>query len=208
MPEGQSQRSVASSMQHQQEAEVAAAEERERAAVETAATAARATGLAMAELAATRVEVEAAAVANAARVAVVELEALRANSTGNSVSANDDRDNELKLASEAAREQVAQWAAAHSQGRRGSNPDRCERAGGAPGGACVAAVSPTAAGAQTGADAASAGLTEITVFTCGAILPPQIGTMVTMRSRPLSGMSVPTADDLPSPRPTTLSGPQ
>jgi hypothetical protein len=62
----------------------------------------------MAELTAARAKVEAAAAADAAHVAVVELEALRASSTGNSVSADDDRDNELKLAREAAREQVAQ----------------------------------------------------------------------------------------------------
>jgi hypothetical protein len=74
-------------------------EERERAAAETAATAVRATRLAMAELAAVRAEVEAAAMADAARVAVVELKALRASSTGSSVSADDDRDNEFKLAS-------------------------------------------------------------------------------------------------------------
>jgi hypothetical protein len=134
MSKGQSQRSIASSMQHRQKAEVAAAEERERAAAETAATAVRATGLTMAELAAPRAEVEVATVADAARATAVELEALRASSTGNSVSANDDRDNELKLASEAAREQVAQWAAAHSQGRHGSSPDGCARAGGAPAG--------------------------------------------------------------------------
>jgi hypothetical protein len=96
MSEGQSQRSVALSAQHRQEAEVAAAEERKRAAV-------RAARLAMAELAAARAEVEAAA--------AVELKALRASSTDNSVSADDDRDNELKLAREAAREQATQWAA-------------------------------------------------------------------------------------------------
>jgi hypothetical protein len=105
MSEGQSQRSVASSVQHRQEAEVAAAEEHERAAAETVATAARVARLAMAELAAARAEVEVAATA--------ELEALRASSTGSSVSADDDRDNELKLAREAAQEQAAQWAAAH-----------------------------------------------------------------------------------------------
>jgi hypothetical protein len=121
-------------MQHRQEAEVAAAEECERAAVETAATAARAAKLAMAELAATRVEVEAAAAADAARAAAVELKALRASSTSSSVSADDDRDNELKLAREAAREQVAQWAAADRQGRRGGSPDERGRAGDAPGG--------------------------------------------------------------------------
>jgi hypothetical protein len=54
----------------------------------------------MAELAAARAEVEAAA-------AAVELEALRASSTGSSVSADDDRNNELKLAREVAREQAA-----------------------------------------------------------------------------------------------------
>jgi hypothetical protein len=92
MSEVQSRRSVASSVQHRQEAE-------------TAATAARVTRLAMAELAAARAEVEAAAAA--------ELKALRATSTDSSVSANDDRDNELKLAREAAREQATQWAATH-----------------------------------------------------------------------------------------------
>jgi hypothetical protein len=67
----------------------------------------------MAELAAARAEVEAAAAADATR---------------------DDRDNEFKLAREAAREQAAQWAAAHRQGRRGGSPDECGRASGAPGG--------------------------------------------------------------------------
>jgi hypothetical protein len=105
MSEGQSQRSVTSSAQHRQEAEVAAAEERERAAVETAATAAR---LAMAELAAVRAEVEAASAVDATRAAAVNLEALRSSSTGSSVSVDDNRDNELKLVREAAREQAAQ----------------------------------------------------------------------------------------------------
>jgi hypothetical protein len=50
------------------------AEERERAAAETAAMAARAARLVMAELAAARAEVEAAAV-DAARAAAAELEA-------------------------------------------------------------------------------------------------------------------------------------
>jgi hypothetical protein len=113
MSEGQSQRSVASSTQHRQEAEVAAAKERERAAVETAATAAR---LAMAKLATVRAEVEAAAAADAARAVAAELKALRASSTDNSISVNDDRDNELKLTREAAREQTAQWAATHPRG--------------------------------------------------------------------------------------------
>jgi hypothetical protein len=87
----------------------------------------------MAELAATRAEVEAAAVADAARATATELKALCASSTGNSVSADDDRDNEFKLAREAAREQAAQWAAAHPQGHRGGSPDERGRAGGASG---------------------------------------------------------------------------
>jgi hypothetical protein len=176
MSEGQSQRSVALSAQHRQEAEVAAAEERERAAAETAATV---------ELAAGRAEVEAAAAADAARARTAELKALRASSTDSSVAVDDDRDNELKLASEAAREQAAQWA-----------------------GARAAAVSLTAAAAQIGEDASAVGLTEIAAFTGGAALPPRTGTMVTMGSRPLSGTSVPAAGGLPSPRPTTSSGPR
>jgi hypothetical protein len=86
----------------------------------------------MAELAAARAEVEAAATADAAHAAMTELKALRASSTDNSVSADDDRDNELKLAREAAREQAAQWAAAHPQGHRDGSPDGHGRAGGAP----------------------------------------------------------------------------
>jgi hypothetical protein len=88
----------------------------------------------MVKLAAARAEVEAAAAADAARAAVAELKALSASSTGSSVSADDDRDNEFKLAREAAREQAMQWAAAHPQGRRGGSPDERGRAGGAPGG--------------------------------------------------------------------------
>jgi hypothetical protein len=90
MSEGQSQRSVASSAQHRQEAEVAAVEKRERAA-------ARAARLAMTELAAARAEVEAA-------VTTAELEALRGSSASSSVSANGGTDDELKLAREVARE--------------------------------------------------------------------------------------------------------
>jgi hypothetical protein len=134
MSEGQSRRSVASSVQHRQEAEVAAAEERERATTETAATTARVARLPMTELATARAEVEAAAAADAARAVAAELNALRASSTGSSVSADDDRDNEFKLASEAAWEQAAQWAAAHPQGRRGGSPDERGCASGAPGG--------------------------------------------------------------------------
>jgi hypothetical protein len=62
------------------------------------------------------------------------LKALRSSSTDSSVSADDDRDNEIKLAREAAREQAALWAVVHPQGRRGSSPDGCGRAGGAPAG--------------------------------------------------------------------------
>jgi hypothetical protein len=141
----------------------------------------------MAELAATRAKVEAAAT----------------SSTDSSVSADDDRDNELKLAREAAREHTAQWAATHPQGRRGGSPDGSGQVG-----AHAAAVSPTAAAAQTGADASAARLTEIVAFSGGAALPPRIGTMVTMGSKLLSGSSVPTVGGLPSPRPTTSSGPR
>jgi hypothetical protein len=75
-------------------------------------------------------------------------------------------------------------------------------------GAHAAVVPLMAAAAQTGADAPAAGLTEITAFTGGTTLPPWTGTMVTMGSRPLSGTSVPAAGGLPSPRPTTSSGPR
>jgi hypothetical protein len=113
MSEVQSQRSVTSSTQHRQEAEVAAAEERERAAAR----------LAMAELAAARAEVKAAAAADAARVTIAELEVLRGSSISISVSADDGTDDELKLAREVVREQVGQWAAAHPQRRSGGSPD-------------------------------------------------------------------------------------
>jgi hypothetical protein len=208
MSEGQSQRSVASSVQHRQEAEVAVTKERERAVAETVATAARAARLTMAELATARAEVEAAAAADTARAAAVELEALRASSTDSYVSADDDRDNELKLAREAAREQAAQWAAAHPQGHCGGSPNERGRAGGALGGGARGGRVPDGGGAQTGADVSTVGLTEIVAFTGGAALPPRTGTMVTMRSRPLSRTSVPAAGGLPSPRPTTSSGPR
>jgi hypothetical protein len=73
-------------------------------------------------------------------------------------------------------------------------------------GARAAAVPPTMAAAQTGADASAAGSTEIATFTGGAALPPRTGTMVTMGSRPLSGTSVLAAGGLLSSRPTTSSG--
>jgi hypothetical protein len=160
----------------------------------------------MAELAVARTE--AAAAADAARAAAAELKALRASSTGSSVSADDDRDNELKLTRDAAREQAAQWAVTHPRGTvvaalTGADTPVALRAG-----AHAAAVPPTVATAQTGADAPAAGLMEITAFTGGAALPPRTSTMVTMGSRPLSRTSVPTAAGLPSPRPTTSSGPR
>jgi hypothetical protein len=136
MSEGQSQRSVASSAHHRQEAKVAATEERERAPTETATTAAR---LVMVELAA-------AAATDAACAAATKLEALRGSSTGSSVSADGGRDNKLKLAREATREQAAQWAAAHHQGRGGGSPDRRGRVSGAPGGGACSGRAPDCGG--------------------------------------------------------------
>jgi hypothetical protein len=181
MFEGQSQRSIASSVQHRQEAEVAAA---------------------------VRAEVEAAATADAARAAVAKLEALRASSTGNSVFVDDDRDNELKLARKAVWEQVTQWAAAHPQGRRGGGLTGADAPAALWAGARATDVSPMAAGAQTGVDAPTTGLTETATFTGGVALPSRTGTMVTMGSKPLSVMSVPATGGLPSLRPTMSSGPR
>jgi hypothetical protein len=147
----------------------------------------------MAELAAARAEVEAAA-------AAPELKALRDSSNDNSVSTDDDRDNELKLAREAAREQAAQWAAAHPQGRHGGSLDGRGRAGGAPGGGAHGGGSPDRRGRVGGWVDGDHGLYR------RRGLPPRTGTMVTMGSRPLSGTSVPTAGGLCSPRPTTSSG--
>jgi hypothetical protein len=90
MSEGQSQRSVALSAQNRQEAEVVVAEEHERAAAETAATAAKVARLAMVGLIAARAEVEAAAAVDAARAVVAELKALHVSSTDSSVSTDDD----------------------------------------------------------------------------------------------------------------------
>jgi hypothetical protein len=106
----------------------------------------------------------------------------------------------------AAREQAAQWAAAHPLGHGGGSPDGHGCAGDALG--TPAAVPPTAVAAQTGADALATRLTEIAAFTGGATLPPRTGTMVIVGSRPLSGTSVPVLGGLPSPRPTTSSGPR
>jgi hypothetical protein len=193
------------SVQHRQEGEVAAAEECEREAPETAATTAKVARLVMEELAAARAEVEAAATTDAA---AAELKALRASSTDSSVSTDDDRDNELMLAREAAWKQAAQWAAAHPRGAvaaalTGADAPMVLREG-----ARAATVSLTAATAQTGADTPAAGLTKIVAFTSGATLLPRTGTMVTMGSRSLLGTSVPTVGGLPSLRPTTLSGPR
>jgi hypothetical protein len=142
-------RSITSSVRRQQEAEVAAAQERERAAT------ARAARLAAAELAAARAEVEAAEAVDAARAATTELEALRGSSVGSSVSGDGSTNDELRLAREAAQEQATQWAAAHPHGggacgdsldsrrrandapaenARGGSPDGRERVDGAPGG--------------------------------------------------------------------------
>jgi hypothetical protein len=109
-------------VQHRQEAKVVVVEKRERAAAEIAATVARVARVAMAELAAARAEVEVAAAVDAANVVATELEALRDSSISSSVSADGGTDDELKLAREAAREQAAQWAAVHPQGRGGGSP--------------------------------------------------------------------------------------
>jgi hypothetical protein len=67
-------------------------------------------------------------------VAAAELEALRGSRAGSSASVDDNTDEELRLAREAAREQAAQWAAAHPHGgARGGSPDRRRRADDAPG---------------------------------------------------------------------------
>jgi hypothetical protein len=63
-----------------------------------------------------------------------------------SVSANDDRDNELKLAREVAREQAAQWAAAHPQGRHGGSLDGHGCTGGAPDGGARCGCAPDGGG--------------------------------------------------------------
>jgi hypothetical protein len=105
------------------QAEVTVVEKRERVVTETAATAVRTERLAMVELATARAEVEVATTTDASRVAGVELEALRGNSTSSSVSANGGTDDELKLARETTREKIAQWATAHPQGCGGCSPD-------------------------------------------------------------------------------------
>jgi hypothetical protein len=118
-------RSITSSVRHQPEAEVTAAQEREQAA----ATATRAARLAAAELAAARAKVEVGEAADAARAAAAELEALRGSSAGSSVSGDGSTNDELRLAMEAAQKQAAQWAAAHPHGgARDDSLDRRRRA--------------------------------------------------------------------------------
>jgi hypothetical protein len=166
-------------MQHRQEAEVAAAEERERAVTETVVTAARAARLAMAELAAARAEVEAAAVADAARAAAAELTPVAPAALF------------LPMTTETT---SSSWQGRQRGSRRRSGQPHTTKG--------------VVAAALTGTDAPAAGLMEIAAFTGRAALPPQTGTMVTMGSRPLSETSVPAAGGLPSPRPTTSSGPR
>jgi hypothetical protein len=84
----------------------------------------------MAELAATRAEVEAAVTVDAVRVVTVEFETLCGNSTSSSIFDDGDIDDELKLASEAAREQAAQWAAVHPQGHGDGSLDGRRHTGG------------------------------------------------------------------------------
>jgi hypothetical protein len=92
----------------QQEAEVAVAQERERVVVAAAATATRAARPVTAELPAARVEVEveAAKATDAARVAAIELEALRDSSADNSISGDGTTNDEVRLAREAVQEQA------------------------------------------------------------------------------------------------------
>jgi hypothetical protein len=112
------------------------------------------------------------------------------------------------------------WRGKQRESRRHSGQPRI------PMGAHVAAAqigvdAPTAlrarahtATAQTGVDTpavlptAATESTEIAASTGGAALPPWIGTMIAAWPRPLSGTSVPAVGGLPSPRPTTSSGPR
>jgi hypothetical protein len=179
-----------------------------RAAAETAAMAVKTARLAMVELVAARVEVEAAAVMDVAHAAAAELKDLCGSSTRSSVSADGGTDDELKLARETTREQAVQWAAVHPRGavavaQMSTNTSVVLRVG-----ARMAAVLPTATAAQTGANTPVAGSMEIAGFTGGVALPPRIGTMVTMGSRPLSEMLVPVVGGLPSPRSTTSNEPR
>jgi hypothetical protein len=201
-----SQRSITSSARRQQEAEVATAHERERAA--TATTAARAARLAAAELAAARAKVEAAEAADAARAAAAKLEALRDSSVSSSVSDDGSTNDELRLPREAVQEQAAQWVAAHPHGgTRGGSLDRRRRADGAPG-------ENARGGSLDGrgrADGAPGGSDRVDgdrglYRRCGSPYPDRYHGH--HGSRPLSGTSVPAVGGLTSPRPTTSSGPR
>jgi hypothetical protein len=205
MSEGQSQRSVTSSAQHRQETEVAAVEERERATTETAATAARAVRMVMAELTVAKTEVEAAAAADAMRATVAELKALRYSSISSSVSTDGGTDDELKLVREAVREQAAQWVAVHPQRRGGGSPDGRGSTGGAPGGGMRGGRASDGGGSLDRRGRAGGWVN--TAFTGSVALPPRTGPMITMGSRPLPETSIKAASGLPSRRPTTLSGP-
>uniref|UniRef100_I1QCY1 Reverse transcriptase Ty1/copia-type domain-containing protein n=1 Tax=Oryza glaberrima TaxID=4538 RepID=I1QCY1_ORYGL len=141
MSDVRSRRSVASSTRRQQDAELAAAEERRRATAQTAAATARAARLAAAELAAARAEAEAEAAEDAARAAEVEVETLRSSING-SIAGDITADRELEeLARGRARERAERWAAAHPHGGGGGPRDRAPadgnldgrwRAGGSP----------------------------------------------------------------------------
>jgi hypothetical protein len=102
----------------------------------------------MMELTAARAEVETAAAADATRVVTAELEALCGSSISSSVAANGGTNDELKLAREAAREQVAQWAAVHPQGHGGGSPDRRGHAGDALGGGTHGGRAPDGSGSS------------------------------------------------------------
>jgi hypothetical protein len=141
MSDVRSRRSVASSTRRQQDAELAATEKRRRATAQTVAAAGRAARLAVAELAAARVEAEAEAAEDVARAAEVEVETLRSSING-SIAGDITADRELEeLARSRARERAERWAAAHLHGGGGGprdrapadgNPDGRGRAGGSP----------------------------------------------------------------------------
>jgi hypothetical protein len=154
----------------------------------------------MVELAIARAKVEAAATADAARAAAAELEALCGSSTSSSVSADGGIDDELKRAREAAREQATQWAAAHPRGAVAAAQTGVDASMMLCSGERVTTMPPMATATQTGADAPTAGSTEIVAFTGGVTLPPRTGTMVTVRSMSLLGTSVPTVGGLHSDR--------
>jgi hypothetical protein len=201
MSAGQSQGSVASSTRRRQEADLAVAEKRERAAADAVAAAARASRLAAAELAAARAEVEAAAAAaDAARAAAAEVEVLR-GSNNSSIAADDSADADLELLErEASRGRAAQWAVAHAHGRGGS------QTGANTPSALLKEARTAVALLEEARTAAAYRSMESAAFTGGAALSPRFGTVVTTSTRLSSGTSAPAADGLPSPRPTTLSG--